>query len=414
MKKLLVSLALSICLLDLVSRAEAITEMTPPYTLPHSAYGNTYDRYFTYYDAAGSIQYVYVKQGYNYHDFDVYYYWAGQTIVARNVGGATFSYNTLIVQCTNQNTDCFEWSTYGSVMSIPSSCATPPILSTFDLHWGDAAMSQYADPLYCGIGVLSANQQFVAANIVAVPPETPLEFPLFQSTGTTPWTAPISSVMDHSGTTPYSDSDHLVVSFEGEASEVQMPHPNSTCYAKNDSSSFGVSINYVGTSASGGSYYLCYNGHPGYDYPQPQGTDISAPADGTLCVATSATQPQGSGIPWRDTTKCPLATAGLTSWSGYHTFYIVHQGLRINGSVDNYLTVFLHNDSLDASVESEVEANGYADVSRLQRVAYVGHQSPDPVGNHMHFEVYKWNTITSAWDRVDPYGDGVNNILWQH
>lgn len=172
MKKLLVSLALSICLLGLVSRAEAITEMTPPYALPHSVYGNTYDRYFTYYDATGSIQYVYVKQGYNYHDFDVYYYWAGQTIVARNVGGATFSYNTLIVQCTNQNTDCFEWSTYGSVMSIPSSCTTPPILSTFDLHWGDTAMSQYSDPLYCGIGVLSANQQFVTTNITVVPPET--------------------------------------------------------------------------------------------------------------------------------------------------------------------------------------------------------------------------------------------------
>lgn len=234
-----------------------------------------------------------------------------------------------------------------------------------------------------------------------------LTFPL---QGYTAYTAPVSSVMDHSGTIPYSDSDHQVVAFNGETSDEGSPYPGSTCYGKSDNSTFGSGFNYVGTSGTGGSYYLCYNGHPGYDYPATSGTDIHAPANGTLCVATSVTQqPQPPDV-WRDTGRCPLSTAGSTTWSGYHTFYILHEGLYVNGSTNDYMTVFLHSNDLESTVRANVEQYGYAQVSMNQHIAEVGDVGASGA-YHVHFEVYKKNG--ENWDRVDPYGDGTNNILWE-
>lgn len=424
------------CFFGIASHTVAITQMSPPYALPYAAYGNTYDRYFTYYDTAGSIQYIYVKEGYDYHDFDLYYYWAGQTIVAKNVGGSTFSYNTLLVQCDTGNANCFEWSTYGSVMGVPSSCATPPILSTFDLHWGETGMNQYADPLYCGLGVLVANQKFLSTNIVpSGPAPSYLSFPL-GGYNTTAYNAPVSSVMDNDvlgTTTPYTKNG-TVTAYNGEsftaATGCNCYSTGLACNSSNYSSCTvpgyrkpgGGSWSFAGTGATqinytdGGSY-VYYDGHPGYDYAVGQNTDILAPAAGILCVASDSTTVQSPAEVWRYTTKCPLDSVVSTRWTipnsnGHNTFYILHGELTINGSTNEYMTVFLHNADLSIAVRTTVEQDGYADVTRLQHVAEVGNVAPTTTGYHMHLEVYK--KVSGSWTRVDPYGNGVSNILWQH
>ncbi|MFZ3031790.1 MAG: hypothetical protein WA082_02030 [Candidatus Moraniibacteriota bacterium] len=400
-----------LCLFGLVSQASAITEMTPPYAIPYTAHGNVYDRYFTYYDAPGSIQYVYVKQGYNYHNFDLYYYWAGQTIVVKNVGGATFGYNTLLVQCEANNTNCFEWSTYGSVMGVPASCATPPIRSTFDLYWGNTAMPTGADPLFCSLGFLSANQKFVSANIVpAGPAPSYLSFPL---AGYTAYTAPVSSVMDHSMTSPYAE-DNTVLAFNGERGDRGYGFSQG-CYKKSGGGDFGTGFNYVGTTGTGGKPYFCYDGHPGYDYPQVQGTDILAPAAGKLCVATAHITQQSPANVWRNPTECGAIPSVVTeAWSdtgGFNAFYIFHTEY-INGATNDYMTVFLHSNNLENTVVwSTVASQGYANVTRGQHIADVGSVGAGSA-NHIHLEVYK--EVSGNWTRVDPYGDGTNNILWQH
>lgn len=247
------------------------------------------------------------------------------------------------------------------------------------------------------------------------------EFPVPQDKNGNPfnaYTAPVSSVMDQStlGTgIPYDDSDHQVVSFEGEVGD-QGPYAGSTCYAKSNGKAFGKNINYKGTSGTGGKYYLCYNGHPGYDYPFAKKTPIHAAMSGTLCAATSKTTYNGSSL-WRDPAQCPLSLAGGTSWQGYHTFYMIHKGLTYNGSTDDYMTVYLHSNNLEASIQGAIINQGYAEVIINEHVADVGGygpNGPDTYGYHLHFEMYKWNISASKWDRIDPYGDGVNNILWRH
>lgn len=236
-------------------------------------------------------------------------------------------------------------------------------------------------------------------------PPSYLAFPI---DGDTAYTAPVSSVMDHSMPGgPYSENN-TVLAFNGELGN--MAHYLG-CYANSDSTAFDMGINYVGTSGTGGAYYLCYDGHPGYDYAFPENTHIHAPANGTLCVATTYTSARTPANVWRNTTECPLPSVVTERWQdsgGFNAFYIFHTEY-INGSTSDYLTVFLHSANLESSVRTAVESNGYTTVTKNQHIANVG-----DVGSsgayHMHFEVYKWNG--TSWIRVDPYGDGTNNVLW--
>ncbi|NCA94088.1 MAG: hypothetical protein EOM84_02800 [Sphingobacteriia bacterium] len=249
------------------------------------------------------------------------------------------------------------------------------------------------------------------------PPETPLSFPLDKDCSgitCTPYTVPVSAAMDQTtlgaGAVYGAGEDSEVETFEGEAGNIG-PYSGSTCYRKSDNTTFGVRFNYVGTDDTGGAYYICYDAHPGYDYPASRYTNINAPADGTLCVATSTTQQPYPVNVWRDTTKCPFASIpGGVTWSGHHTFYIIHEGLYINGSTNDYMTVFLHSDDLESLVRDDVEQYGYATVTKNQHISESG-DIGSPGSYHMHIEVYKNNG--ESWDRVDPYGDGTNNILWE-
>lgn len=238
-----------------------------------------------------------------------------------------------------------------------------------------------------------------------------LSFPFANLTA---YTAPVSAVMDHTMTAPYNaDTDLRVTAFNGEMGTVG-PFGRSTCYAKPDGSIFlAGSLNYTGARSGGGKAFLCYNGHPGYDYPQPQGTNIFAPANGKLCVATIRTTPQSPANVWRNPTECgAIPDVVTTKWKnigGYNTFYIFHREY-INGSTDTYLTVFLHSNNLESLVWSTIASQGYASVTRGQHIADVGDIGATERAYHLHLEVYK--QVNGVWSRVDPYGDGVNGILW--
>jgi murein DD-endopeptidase MepM/ murein hydrolase activator NlpD len=180
------------------------------------------------------------------------------------------------------------------------------------------------------------------------------------------------------------------------------------------------SHNKVGTPASSKKNILWYDGHSGYDYPADFGIGIQAATKGILCIATSNTV-SGGGKVWRKQNKCPYGndtvvnrslggTNPATSWGRWHMFYILHPG-------DNYSTWYLHVSSLDPSVMNKILSNGYAEVEKGQSVAKVGHwglgddrygNKPDKGPNHLHFEVRSGNHTL-----VDPYGNGVQNILWE-
>lgn len=260
----------------------------------------------------------------------------------------------------------------------------------------------------------------------AEPAVSYLSFPL---AGYTAYNAPVSSVMDQGtlGTvSPYASERNGTVSiFNGESGTVATGcHCYSTgltCDSSNYSScavpgylkSGGGSWTFTGTINYSGSY-VYYDGHPGYDYPQAQGTAILAAAGGTLCVAPSTTSPQTPSEPWRNTTQCPLASAPTTqsvNWTGYHALYILHGPMFINGLTDEYMTVFLHSNNLESTVLSGIYNDGYKVVTRLQEVAAVGNIGASGA-YHMHLEVYK--KVSGSWARVDPYGNGTSNILWQH
>ncbi len=261
----------------------------------------------------------------------------------------------------------------------------------------------------------------VYGGVWAVRSITPSEGFLFPLQDVTAYTAEIYSVMDHSMTTPYT-KDGVVLAFNGEEGGVNNGcwcySTDSVCDPNNYTSCAVVGfmnvegINFLDNVVNYNDEYLYYDGHPGYDYSTPTGTDIHAPESGTLCVATTTTQkPQPADL-WRNTTKCPLSSAGITNWLSHHTFYIIHKNVLLNDSIDDYMTVFLHNTDLESSVRASVEQNGYIQIIRGQHVAESG-EFGSPGAPHMHMETYKWNRTTSAWDRVDPYGDGVNNILWE-
>lgn len=327
--------------------------------------------------------------------------------------GADLQYSYFLQRSYNQNGELVydqETLSWGFIYGSGSTCS-----SEFSDELVLTSVPIYYQPVY---------YEYPTDEIRFAPnfslPNNALSLPLQENCSgiaCTPYTVAISAMMDQTtlgqGAVYVAGENGAVSSFEGELGNVG-PYSGSTCYRKPDNSAFGASINYIGTSGTGGENYLCYDAHPGYDYPQPcYTTNIYAPAAGTLCVASANTSQQNPVDVWRDTSRCPLATAGSTSWPGYHTFYIIHDDLRINGSTNDYMTVFLHSDDLESSVKTAIEQNGYVQVAKNQHIAQVGDTGSEGAC-HLHFEVYKYNTSTSQWDRVDPYGDGTNNILWEH
>jgi murein DD-endopeptidase MepM/ murein hydrolase activator NlpD len=175
-----------------------------------------------------------------------------------------------------------------------------------------------------------------------------------------PYSASISSVFDHSMTTPYCP-DGVVTAYTGETGTVfdpNEPYVPATCgnlysYKKPDGSAFVVNGHYIGTQRTGPTT-LNYDGHSGIDYPVPIGTEVIGAAGGVLRWIVG---------------------------SRFNTIYIDHG----NG----YATHYLH-------LSQRLVADG-AQVTRGQRIALSGEAGVEG-SPHLHFEV-KLNN-----DPVDPYG----------
>jgi len=168
-----------------------------------------------------------------------------------------------------------------------------------------------------------------------------LNFPL---SGYTAYTAPISAVFDHSM------SNGIVISYTGETGDYQNYSASCDCYDKSDGQSFRINEHYVGARSCGATYYLCYDGHRGTDYPVVNNTPVYTAANGIAHL--------------------PAAFPGVSNAQEFNTIEIDHQ----NG----YKTYYLH-------LSSHTVVDGQ-NVTRGQLIGYSG-----DVGSsgayHLHFEV---------------------------
>lgn len=190
--------------------------------------------------------------------------------------------------------------------------------------------------------------------------------------------APISSVFDHSMTTPYLE-DNVVVAYTGEIGDYQNYSATCDCYSRSDGQLFSVNSNYTGASSCGGVYYLCYDGHPGTDYAVVNNTPVYAAADGIAYL--------------------PSSFPGVSNAQNFNTIEINHQ----NG----YKTYYLH-------LSNRVVSDGQT-VTRGQIIGYSG-DIGSPGAYHLHFEVQK-NGIPAdpyGWEGSgsDPYALASNINLW--
>ena len=216
-----------------------------------------------------------------------------------------------------------------------------------------------------------------------------LGFPL---PGYTPYTAPVSAVMDNSvlERTPvefYAPPANLIKAFNGETGESQYgakaldpwgqywwAYQNSTHTNFFTSAGVGMRpLNYVNGA------YLSYAGMPGYNYEVPAGTPVLATADGKLYKAVVD----------------PVNGAG---YDYYNNSYIDHQ----NGLFSWYLYA-----PLTPAILAEMASNpdGHAQVTRGQIIGHVAAAAPSTIKDRLHFEV-RYNGSDNQ-NVVDPYRHGL-------
>lgn len=181
------------------------------------------------------------------------------------------------IECGDGETDCSE--ILESLTNSTELTAYPKAGFTFS-HWEvDGITQSWGNPVHVAV--------FADVTWTAVFEVFKLEFPI-NLNNYTAYSAPVSSVFDHSGSANYGNDDQ-VIAFNGEKGEEVTGHPaypGTTCYEKSDESAFGLGFNYTGISGAEDDY-LCYDGHPGYDYAVATGTDLYSAAAGTVSVVVS-------------------------------------------------------------------------------------------------------------------------------
>jgi hypothetical protein len=271
----------------------------------------------------------------------------------------------------------------------------------FNISWDDRAYNMYLEPAFQNIPHTGStltiswfasgpvwqggydeswaieNVQVVLNNVV--PPHMLLGFPL---PGYTPYTAPVSAVMDNSvlERTPiefYVPGD-VIKAFNGETGERQYgvmaldpwgqywwAFMNSTGSNFFPPAGTGVRpLNYINGA------YLSYAGNAGYNYQVPEGTPVLATADGKLYQAVND----------------PVNGAG---YDYYQNSYIDHQ----NGYYSWYLYA-----PLTPAILEKISLNGYAQVTKGEVIGTIA-------GDRLHFEVrYDGNDNQNV---VDPYKLGL-------
>lgn len=201
-----------------------------------------------------------------------------------------------------------------------------------------------------------------------------LSFPLTYNNWT-PYTAEITTVFDHAMTGRYVPGGGIVAYTDEKGTTPdynERPYPdvgNGPLYSfkKADGSLFRINGHYVGTQGPNGTgpTTLNYDGHPGYDYPVPSGTDVLAAADGEVCKAD---------------------ISNSTASGNY---------VRIQHGTSGYQSQYLHL--------SQVLVSLGAQVTRGQLIGKSGNTAgTGTVGYHLHFEVKQGVCDTGI--SVDPYG----------
>ena len=207
-----------------------------------------------------------------------------------------------------------------------------------------------------------------------------LSFPLSDHNA---YDTPISSIFDHSMNNPY-DMDKMVTAYTGETGSYQKHDHQKlycgNCYKSPDGQPFIVNGYYTGISNCGDSY-LCYDGHPGTDYPTTQDTPVYAAASGIAYI--------------------PNSFPGISNAQALNAIEIDHQ----NG----YKTYYIH-------LNSQLVSDGQP-VTRGQLIGYAGDVGTRPRFYHLHFEVQQ-NGIPIdpyGWEGSgpDPYHRAVNTNLWE-
>ena len=226
-----------------------------------------------------------------------------------------------------------------------------------------------------------------------------------------PYTAPITTVLDHAARTFYEPTGASVQAYTGElaAGTRGSSPPYGYFHVRADNVprlAFVVNGHYVGTRANGAAV-LNYSGHAGYDYRYGPGTEIVAAADGKLYI------PAGDSLYGRD----------RDPWCAGHVFYIDHG--------EGWTTWYLHADHLVLNggkledgrdphpcafgIHTKIKHDEFVGpVVRGEPVAVIGNFAQGHaggVGYHLHFEVRR-DCVTAMSDGpaihgcriVDPYG----------
>ncbi len=195
----------------------------------------------------------------------------------------------------------------------------------------------------------------------------------------------INTVMDHYSPSRWYDKDKTTVPFSGEAaskiwgySTKTTPYDCTDLYQNSSATPFSLGGRYSGVSSCAdkglaSSYFLSYDGHPGFDFNVASGGELRATADGDLIV------------PATDLVNCPRGSCGPNNVSPgqcFNTFYIDHH----NGYTSWYLHALDHNTP--------------GPVKRGQLIGHSGKTDCiSAIGAHLHYEL-RLGTDTP----IDPFG----------
>lgn len=254
-------------------------------------------------------------------------------------------------------------------------------------------------PLRRGIGAVAFTFTLVCGAPAAAG-ESAFALPVFPVEGATSQTARIGSVLDHSGSFFYTNCcDTSIVAFTGDTAnredgsifcpaEPVFPECLLGCqcaYRSADGTSFpldGLHTGYFGNQ------YLSYDGHPGYDFDYPAGTNLLATLSGQLCKAGEDPINGHAGSP--------------SGWDKFHAFYIDHGTFSGVG----YASWYLHADDLVGAALQALSPSECAPVVTGAVVATIGNQGT--FVPHLHFEVRTYVAAdgpeAGSTRIIDPYG----------
>ncbi len=227
-----------------------------------------------------------------------------------------------------------------------------------------------------------------------------LRFPI--TNGATPWTAPISAIMDHQRSKPaispslVTDKDCAIRTLNGDTYVVQLGDRGiGENFARlNDDQNPPSSINYRGvgldgtysSTSQGGARAIQYDGHVGYDYKY-------ASANVHSCAP-------GRTITDDDLAGTNLAGTGIVAkyMSCYHAVIVMHEG---------YCTIYMHLSSIDPDYVDRSDDNSWKPKSHSvdmdKPIGKTGNFTCSGENReHLHFEV--WRLDGKEWNYADPYG----------